>query len=102
MEALFGVLERRGADLGWARDVYGEMAQAGLTDVDSVVHAESWPGGSAGARLFEVNAKQLRPQLLDAGLDPTDLSLFQLLTRDARFAALSYPFVSTRGRKPMD
>ncbi|MEN3305394.1 MAG: hypothetical protein V7603_1596 [Micromonosporaceae bacterium] len=101
MEALFGVLERRGADLGWARDVYGELALAGLTDIDTLVHAESWPGGSAGARLFDVNAGQLEPQLLDAGLDVTDVRLFQLLTRDPRFAALSYPFVSTRGRRPV-
>jgi SAM-dependent methyltransferase len=102
METLFGVLERRGADLGWAHDVYGEMATAGLTDIDTLVHAESWPGGSPGARLFEVNAGQLHPQLLDAGLDPTDLRFFQLLVRDRRFAALSYPFVSTRARRPLD
>jgi len=31
MEALLGALEQRGADLGWAQRVHGEMAVAGLT-----------------------------------------------------------------------
>jgi hypothetical protein len=93
-------LEQRGADLGWAQDVYAEMAQAGLTDIDTIVHAESWPGGSSGARLYEVNAGQLQPRLLDSGLDPGQLRRFRHLMRDVRFAALSYPFVSTRGRRP--
>jgi hypothetical protein len=63
---------------------------------------ESWPGGSHGARLYEVNSSQLQPQLLDAGLDPAPLNHFRRLMKDPRFAALSYPFVSTRGRRPME
>jgi SAM-dependent methyltransferase len=101
VEGLLGALEQRGADLGWALDVHGEMAQAGLTDIDTVVHAESWPGGSSGASLYEVNSSQLEPQLLDAGFDPAALRLFRRLMRDPRFAALSYEFVSTRGRRPL-
>jgi SAM-dependent methyltransferase len=100
MEALLGVLEQRGADLGWAQRVHGEMALAGLTDIDTVVHAESWPGGSSGARLYDVNCAQLQPALLETGLDLTQLTLFRRLMYDPRFAALSYPFVSTRGRRP--
>jgi hypothetical protein len=76
------------------------MALAGLTDIDTVTHAESWPGGSSGARLYQVNSSQLQPGLLDAGLDVPRLSHFRRLMHDPRFAALSYPFVSTRGRRP--
>ncbi len=101
LAAVVEALEHRGADLGWAQDVYAEMALAGLTDIDTVGHAESWPGGSTGARLYEVNAGQLQPQLLDAGLDAAQLRRFRALMRDGRFAALSYPFVSTRGRRPV-
>jgi len=100
MEALLGVLEQRGADLGWAQRVHGEMAVAGLTDIDTILHAESWPGGSSGARLYDVNCAQLQPALVEAGLDLAQLTLFRRLMYDPRFAALSYPFVSTRGRRP--
>jgi SAM-dependent methyltransferase len=105
VEALFGELERHGADLGWALEVHGEMARAGLTGVDTVRHVESWPGGSTGARLYEVNVSQLQPALLnaglDAGLDAGELARFRRLMHDPRFVALSYPFVSTRGRRPL-
>jgi SAM-dependent methyltransferase len=100
VEGMLEVLRGRGADLGWAQEVYSEMALVGLTDLDSVVHAESWPGGSSGARLYEVNSTQLQPALLDAGLDVAQLTHFRRLMHDPRFAALSYPFVSTRGRRP--
>jgi SAM-dependent methyltransferase len=102
LDALFGVLEGKGADLAWAADVHGEMALAGLTDIDTTVHAESWPGGSTGALLYEVNTTQLQTALLAAGLDVNELVLFRYLMRDPRFVALSYPFVSTRGRAPAD
>jgi len=101
MEGILDALERRGADLGWAREVHGEMASSGLVDIDTIVHAESWPGGSSGARLFEINCVQLQPALLDAGLDAVQVTLFRHLMHDPRFAALSYPFVSTRGRAPL-
>lgn len=100
MEAMLGALERRGADLGWARDVYGEMAGCGLTSIEATVHAQSWAGGSMGALLYEVNAAQLRSYLLQTGLDADALWRFQNLMRDPEFAALSYQFVSTRGRRP--
>jgi SAM-dependent methyltransferase len=100
VDGLLAVLRRHGADLGWGMEVHGEMARIGLTDVETVMHAESWPGGSWGARLYEVNANQLQPALLDAGLDAGDLALFGRLMHDPRFVALSYPFVSTRGRRP--
>jgi SAM-dependent methyltransferase len=98
-DAMLGVLAARGADLGWALEVPGEMAAAGLSDVDTTVSAESWPGGSPGAVLHEVNSIQLAPRLLDAGLDPEQLSRFRQLMHDPRFSALSYTFVSTRGRR---
>lgn len=88
-------------DLGWAAKVHGEMARAGLTDIDTVTHAESWPGRSPGARLYEVNVSQLQPALLDAGLGVAQFGLFRRLMHDPRFVALSYPFVSTRGRRPI-
>jgi SAM-dependent methyltransferase len=100
LDAILGVLRDRGADLGWAQDVHTEMVAAGLADVDTVTHSESWGGGTAGAALHAINSRQLEPQLLAAGVTVDDLRAFRLLARDPRFAALSYQLVSTRGRRP--
>lgn len=100
LDAMMDQLRARGADLGWAQNVHTEMVHYGLTDVDTVTHAESWVGGSTGMSLYEVNSVQLEPHLLASGLSAEELGLFRQLTQDPRFAALSYQFVSTRGRAP--
>ncbi|MBF9133040.1 class I SAM-dependent methyltransferase [Plantactinospora sp. S1510] len=100
MEATLGILQDRGADLAWAQDVHTEMVLAGLTDVDTITHSQSWPGGSAGASLHETNSRQLEPRLLATGLSPNQLAGFRELANDPSFASLSYQFVSTRGRRP--
>ncbi|KAB1929324.1 methyltransferase domain-containing protein [Micromonospora noduli] len=100
MDAMMGVLEDHGADLGWAQDVHTEMALAGLTDLDTITHSQSWAGGSSGTSLYETNSRQLEPDLLAAGLSPQQLHAFRRLLRDPGFAVMSYHFVSTRGRLP--
>jgi SAM-dependent methyltransferase len=100
LDAILGVLRDRGADLGWAQNVHTEMVVAGLENVDTVTHSESWAGGTAGASLHEINSRQLEPQLLAAGVPADDLQTFRRLAQDPRFAALSYQTVSTRGQRP--
>jgi hypothetical protein len=100
METMMGVLQEHGADLGWAQDVHTEMALAGLTDIDTVTHSQSWPGGSTGTSLYETNSRQLEPDLLAAGLSLQQLEAFRRLLRDPGFAVMSNHFVSTRGRRP--
>ncbi|MEV0155872.1 hypothetical protein AB0H57_19295 [Micromonospora sp. NPDC050686] len=90
-----------GADLAWAQDVHGEMVGAGLAEVATITHSQSWPGGSPGASLYETNSRRLEPQLLDAGLSPGQLDGFRRLQRDPAFGVMSYQFVSTRGRRPV-
>jgi ubiquinone/menaquinone biosynthesis C-methylase UbiE len=99
-ETMLGMLQERGADMGWAQNVHTEMALAGLTEVDTITYSESWAGGSAGLSLHEVNSRQLEAQLIGAGLSAGQLEDFRELTRDPAFASLSYQFVSTRGRRP--
>jgi SAM-dependent methyltransferase len=99
MEALLGILQDRGADLAWAQNVHAEMVHAGLTDVDTVTHAESWAGGSTGASLHRTNSRQLQEKLLAMGVSAEQLRMFGELTRDPHFAAMSYQFVSTRARR---
>ncbi|PGH45770.1 methyltransferase [Micromonospora sp. WMMA1996] len=98
-DAMLGILQGHGADLAWAQDVHAQLTAAGLVDVDTVVHARSWPGGSLGASLYGTNSRQLEPELLDAGLSPGQLDAFRRLLRDPAFAVMSYQLVSTRGRR---
>lgn len=100
MDTILGILQNRGADLAWAQNVHTEMAIAGLSDIDTITHSESWVGGSPGASLHETNSRQLEPKLFAEGLTPDQLQVFRELAHDPRFASLSYQFVSTRGRKP--
>ncbi|MGC4888797.1 class I SAM-dependent methyltransferase [Micromonospora sp. DT227] len=99
-DAMLSILQSHGADLAWAQDVHAELAAAGLVDVDTVSHAQSWAGGSLGISLYGTNSRQLEPELLDAGLSPGQLDAFRRLLRDPGFAAMSYQFVSSRGRRP--
>ncbi len=99
IETFLGVLTSHGADLAWATQVHPAMVEAGLTQVHTLEHAESWTGGASGIRLHEANALQKHDELLDAGLAAADLSQFRELIRDPAFACMSYRFVCTLGRK---
>lgn len=97
--AVLAVLGDRGADLDWGRQVHGAMAELGLADVHTAVHAESWPA-DGGARLHEINSRQLQEPLLAAGLTLDELTRFRALVRRPGFEALSYTLVSTSARRP--
>lgn len=100
LAAIADELTRHGADLGWGRRVHQTMLAEGLLDVDSIVHRESWSGDPTGNMLYDINSRQLQPQMEAAGLPAKRLDEFRCMIRDPRFAALSYEFVSTRGRAP--
>lgn len=100
VRAIQRVLEDHGVDIGWADDVYATMREAGLRDVQIVEHAECWPGGSTGSRLHHSNTVQKQDELLAAGLTLDELTRFRELMDDPGFAARSYRFVCTHGRRP--
>jgi SAM-dependent methyltransferase len=100
VDGILTILQARGADLMWAQNVHAEMAFAGLADIDTMTYSESWVGGTPNAGLHAINSRQLEPELLAAGIDAEELHTFRELSRDPRFAALSYQVVSTRGRQP--
>jgi SAM-dependent methyltransferase len=101
LDAFIDVLvTRHGADIGWGHQVHQAMRTAGLHNVDTIEHVESWTGGQPGNQLHVANISQLRPRLVDAGLTEADLDAFLGLLDDPAFAAPSWPFVLTRGQKP--
>jgi SAM-dependent methyltransferase len=98
--ALRGVLAGHGADLQWARQVHPAMVRAGLVNVHTLEHAESWTGGGPGARLHLLNSLQTEAELCRQGVTGTELEKFRALVADPRFAARSWQFVCTRGQRP--
>jgi hypothetical protein len=77
------------------------MVDLGLVDVHTVEHAESWTGGSPAARLHHINTVQLHDELVARGITATQLDQFRRLVTDPRFAARSWQFICTRGRRPV-
>lgn len=100
--AIVAILERNGADMAWAQQVHAEMRSAGLVDVHTLSHSESWTGGGIGAALHASNSRQLAAELQAAGLAADELARFRAIVADPGHAAASYLLVSTRGRRPHD
>jgi 2-polyprenyl-3-methyl-5-hydroxy-6-metoxy-1,4-benzoquinol methylase len=101
LAALTRVLTGHGADLEWARQIHPAMVEAGLVEVHTVEHAESWRGGGPGARLHHLNSLQAAEELRRHGVSDTDLEQFRALVDDPRFTARSWHFVCTRGQRPV-
>ncbi|MDH6132026.1 SAM-dependent methyltransferase [Kitasatospora sp. MAA4] len=99
VDGILDVLGTLGADLHWAHRAPAAMTALGLREVHTTVHAESWTG-EGGARLHEINSRQLQDRLLAAGLTPDELARFRELVRRPEFSALSYSLVSTSARMP--
>jgi SAM-dependent methyltransferase len=100
LTAVEQLLTARGLDHGWAWQVHAAMASAGLVDVDTAVHARSWPGGSAGALHHAANIRLLRPQLLEAGMTSQQLDRLSGFLHDPRMVVRGLLTISTVGRRP--
>jgi SAM-dependent methyltransferase len=95
------ILDSGGLDaVGWPWQMHAGMLAAGLVDVDTTVHARSWPGGSAGTLLNIANIGQLRTKLLDAGMTGEQLDRLSGYLRDPRMVLRGLLTISTVGRRP--
>ena len=99
-DAIVEILQDSGADLAWAHAVHPAMRQAGLLDVHTVTHTQTWTGGGTGARLHAANSRQLAARLDALGITPGELDRFRAIVADPGHTAASYELVSTRGRRP--
>jgi SAM-dependent methyltransferase len=89
-----------GIDTRWAARTAGVMRRAGLADVVTNIHAQSWPGGTGACLLHRSNTIQLRPKLLEGGgftEDEIDTLLDVLV--DPRFLISSYLMFTTVGTR---
>ncbi|WP_432994642.1 methyltransferase domain-containing protein [Dactylosporangium sp. CA-233914] len=99
-DALLGILEDNGADLGWARRAALSLRAAGLADVRTEVHNRLWPGGTAANLLHASNSHQLRDALLARGVSAQQLDLVRTAMRDPQTLVYCYPTYTSIGRRP--
>jgi SAM-dependent methyltransferase len=93
---LFGAA---GTNRTFAPSVHARLLDAGLTEVHTIVHAESWQGGSPGSRHARATFRQFGPRLLDSGFTGEELASIDALLDDPRLHVGSYPLFSTSGRR---
>jgi SAM-dependent methyltransferase len=70
MAASNAVLAGRGFDPWYGRRVHDDLNEAGLVGVASEGRCQIWPGGSAGARAWQLTFGQLRYEMIDQGTSP--------------------------------
>ena len=91
------ILPAKGNDPTWASRVHSAMLEAGLTDVDTTITSQSWPGGTAGALLIAANIGQLREEFLEAGMTAEQLDEVCRLVTDPRIVLRGHFTYSTIG-----
>ncbi|HWG97756.1 MAG TPA: hypothetical protein VNV66_00145, partial [Pilimelia sp.] len=98
--ALVEVFRAFGNDPAWAAQVPQAMSDAGLVEVDTVCHADSWRGGSAGCLLPVVVSTELRAHLIEAGASADDLDALPEVMHHPDTLVLGNLTFSTIGRRP--
>jgi SAM-dependent methyltransferase len=95
------LVDARAVDPEWPWQVHAAMASAGLVDLDTVVHARSWPGGSSGALHYAATISLLRTRILEAGMTAEQLDRLSRFLHDPRMVVRGLLTVSTVGRRPV-
>jgi len=98
--ALAEVYAAAGTDAGWAVQVNGTMTEVGLVTVDTVTHARSWTGGTAGCALPLALSMELREQLIAAGMVERELDRLARLLVDPQLVLMGDLLWSHLGRRP--
>jgi SAM-dependent methyltransferase len=88
-----------GTDPAWARRIHAAMLHEGLSDVQTVMHAQAWIGGDPGCQLLKATLAQVWDRLLPAGLSDDALTQVRALLDDSRLVLAGHPLYSTSGRR---
>ena len=99
-QALADVHLQVGWDADWAVDAHAAMRSAGLSDVDTVTHARSWRGGSAGCLLSLAISRELRQHLIGVGMVAGELDHLADLLTDPALVVMGDLLWSHLGRRP--
>ena len=99
--ALAQLMDQRGFDAEWPRQLYGRLKAAGLSEVGMEGHLAVREGGSLGASLDAANYSQVRKEAVAKGLI-TDAEIDTVLARldTPDFAVFSPVMFTAWGRRP--
>ncbi|MFI6586887.1 class I SAM-dependent methyltransferase [Embleya sp. NPDC050493] len=97
---VLAVLRSRGADLEWAAATKDAFVEAGLTDVRVTRTDADCAGPGLAHRLYACNARQLRGQLIELGMDEDLLDRFQEVAAQPGLVTTGWRLISTIGTKP--
>ncbi|MYW03639.1 class I SAM-dependent methyltransferase [Streptomyces sp. SID3343] len=98
---VLAVLRGRGADLEWAAAARTAFEEAGLTAVRATRTESDCSGPGLAHRLYAINARQLRPQLLAVGLSEELLDRFQDVVAHPGLTTAGWRLISTVGIRPV-
>jgi SAM-dependent methyltransferase len=99
--ALMAVFAEQGNDPTWCVRVPVTMVDAGLVDVRTAVHAQSWRGGSAGCELPIVVSTELSARLTAHGIDEGELEQLRTGLAEPATVVLGNLTWTTTGYKPL-
>jgi SAM-dependent methyltransferase len=98
---MWELMEARGANRRFGRQLYPLLSSLGLSDVEAEGHISVWRGGSAGAGLLRSNFDQLHDAMISSG-KLTEQEFAEDIARleDPRIMWPSPIMWTARGRKP--
>jgi SAM-dependent methyltransferase len=92
---------QHGFDPFYGRRVAGDLAAAGLVDVQAEGRVSLWHGGGYGGRLFMLTLMQLRESIVAAGLAPSaDVDESIKLCNQSRLSVVSPVTMAAWGYRP--
>jgi SAM-dependent methyltransferase len=88
-------------DPHYGRRLAGDLAAAGLAEVEAEGRAAMWHGGQAGGLVWRLTFEQLREPMVASGLvSEKDVALAIVLCDDPRLTFLSQVTMAAWGRRP--
>jgi ubiquinone/menaquinone biosynthesis C-methylase UbiE len=100
-QAMRTLMQARGLDVAFARNLYVHFVAMGLTGVGMEGHVAVRPGGSEGARLDLANLSQVRDEAIARGLlTASEVDRMTMLLQSPDVAVLSPVMFSAWGQRP--
>jgi SAM-dependent methyltransferase len=96
----YRALSDHGNDKGWSRRAIIAMLEEGLRDVHTVMHGETWRGGSPGCRFMAAGLAQLQHELRGFGMTEQQLDRVAELFDDPALLLHGHLMYSTSGIRP--
>jgi trans-aconitate methyltransferase len=91
-----------GWDPGYGARLLGDLEALDVVEIHAETLVRSWPGGSAGSRLFAATLERLTERALAVGVSIDDLSAAQGLLRDPHVTFHAPKITTAWGRRPGD